>query len=91
MSLINTVKHRLCRFEMTSQYPVGELVEWAEQVGYSPADMLKAVAKAWLQLEAELAALQRLENASAAVLIQHEYWCVYAEQVCSFYRALVDD
>ncbi|WP_347332749.1 hypothetical protein [Marinimicrobium locisalis] len=91
MSVFSDLKHRICRFEMSPNFPVGELARWVEREQLSPEMLLETAQQVQAQLEVELEALQRCGNTSPATLIQHEYWCVYAEQVCSFYRALVDD
>ncbi|WP_024461585.1 hypothetical protein [Marinimicrobium sp. LS-A18] len=90
MSLVQAVKRRICRFEMVPNYPTGPLAAWAKENDHHPASMLEAVSQVRQQLDAELEALQRHVHSSAAVLIQHEYWCFYAEQVCGFYRVLLN-
>ncbi|WP_024461593.1 hypothetical protein [Marinimicrobium sp. LS-A18] len=88
MSLVHAVKRRICRFEMVPNYPIGELATWAEENGHNPAAMLEAVRQVKQELGAELEALERSDTVSPAVLIQNEYWCFYADQVCGFYRSL---
>lgn len=89
MSLVQAVKRRICRFEMVPNFPIGQLAAWAEESGHHPAAMLEAVSLVRQQLDAELEALQRHGHSSAAVLIQHEYWCFYADQVRAYYRSSV--
>ncbi|UZJ43519.1 hypothetical protein OOT55_12755 [Marinimicrobium sp. C6131] len=89
MSLVQAVKRQICRFEMVPNFPIGPLAAWAEERGHHPAAMLEAVSQIRQQLEAELEALQRHGHSSAAVLIQHEYWCFYVDQVREYYWSFV--
>ncbi|WP_024461591.1 hypothetical protein [Marinimicrobium sp. LS-A18] len=90
MSLVQAVKCQICRFEMVPNFPIGPLAVWAEENGHPPAAMLETVNQVRQQLEAELEALQRHGHSSAAVLIQHGYWCFYADQVKVYYQTLLN-
>lgn len=89
MTLQNAIKARICRFEMEPNYPLGDLISWAEQAGVGGPEMLRHLDQVQNQLDTEVGALRRHGGAAPEVLVQHEYWAFYCAQVRAHYQTIL--
>lgn len=89
MSLKNTLRSRICRFQLTPNYPVGEFVQWAFGLGVGRTQLLRELDQLQQQLDTEAEALRQHSQDQPLLIAQQEYWCFYCAQVRAHYRMLL--
>lgn len=87
MSLKNTLRSRICQFQMAPNYPVNQFVQWAFGLGIARTRLLQELDQLQEQLDTEAEALRR--HSHTVLVTQQEYWCFYCEQIRAHYRMLL--
>jgi hypothetical protein len=89
MSLKNTLRLQICRFEVTSEFPVKEFVQWACGLEVDSSRLFQALNELQYQLDIEADALRRCSDSEEAVVTRQEYWCTFCQHLRAHYRMLL--
>ncbi len=88
MSLKQTIKAKVCIVTVTPNYPLGNFVAWADSL--DKHELLHYLNEIQQELDEEEKRLRDSPlDPTPFYSVLRTYWCVYCEQIRSYYRAII--